>query len=55
LLFKADFILIKKLCVKLSIKDITKIAYLITKIIDNKKQKEQVDIIFNYGIFIDKG
>jgi hypothetical protein len=54
-LFEADSILIEKLCVELSIKDTTKIAHLITKIADDKKQKERVDIIFDYGVSTDEG
>jgi hypothetical protein len=49
-LYKADSILIDKLCVKLSVTDATKVAYLITKIADENKQREQVDIIFDYGV-----
>jgi hypothetical protein len=54
-LYKADSILIDKLCVKLSITDTTKVAHLITKIADEKKQREQVDIIFDYGVAADEG
>jgi len=49
-LYKADSILIDKLCAKLSITDTTKVAHLITKVADEKKQREQVDIIFDYGV-----
>jgi hypothetical protein len=49
-IYKADSILIGKLCIELSITDTTKVAHLITKIADEKKQKERVDIIFDYGV-----
>jgi hypothetical protein len=53
-LYKANSILIDKLCIKLSITDTTKVAYLITKIADKKKEREQVDIIFDYSVPTDK-
>lgn len=54
-LYKADFILISKLCVKLFIADIMKVFYLITKITDKKKQREQMNIIFDYEVAADDG
>lgn len=54
-LYKADSILIDKLCVELSIKDATKVTHLITKIADEKQQKERVDIIFDYDVPADEG
>ena len=46
--------LIDKLCAELSIIDTMKVAYLITKVVDEKKQREQVDIIFDYSVPIDE-
>jgi hypothetical protein len=48
-LYKADSILIVKLCAELSITDTTKVAHLITKIAD-EKERERVDIIFDYSV-----
>jgi hypothetical protein len=53
-LYKADSILIDKLCIELSITDTTKVAHLITKIADEKKEREPVDIIFDYGVPADE-
>jgi hypothetical protein len=53
-LYKADSILIDKLCIELSIADTTKVAHLITKIADEKKERERVDIIFDYGVPADE-
>ncbi len=53
-LYKADSILIDKLCAELSITDTTKVAHLITKIADEKKERERVDIIFDYGVPADE-
>ena len=53
-LYEADSILIDKLCAELSITDTTKVAYLITKIADEKKERERVDIIFDYGMPADE-
>jgi hypothetical protein len=49
-IYKADSILVDKLCAELSIIDTTKVAHLITKIADEKKERERVDIIFDYGV-----
>jgi hypothetical protein len=46
--------LINKLCAKLSITDIKKVAYLITKVVDERKERERVDIIFNYSMLANK-
>jgi len=53
-LYKPDSILIDKLCVKLSITDAMKVTYLITKIADDRKERERVDIIFDYGVPADQ-
>lgn len=53
-LYKADSILIDKLCIELSITDTTKVAHLITKIADEKREREQVDIVFDYGVPADE-
>jgi hypothetical protein len=53
-LYKADSMLIDKLCAELSITDTTKVAHLITKVADEKKERERVDIIFDYGVLADK-
>jgi hypothetical protein len=54
LLYTADSMLINKLCAKLSITDTKKVAYLITRVVDEKKERERVDIIFDYGMPADK-
>jgi hypothetical protein len=53
-LYKADSMLIDKLCAELSITDTKKVAHLITKVADERKERERVDIIFDYGVPADE-
>jgi hypothetical protein len=53
-LYTADSMLINKLCAELSITDTKKVAHLITRVADKKKERERVDIIFDYGMPVDE-